>query len=83
MNEAGGQAEPAVIVDPRRGPGDERSKEYAVPEGPMSFFEPPPPPPEEESRIPPQPMWIGPPDNVLGVGLPTRSSLPERTSWPC
>lgn len=31
----------------------------------MSFFElpPPPPPPEEHA----QPVWVGPPDNVLGV----------------
>lgn len=41
----------------------------------MSFFEPPPPPPEEELQVHRQPTWIGPPDNVLGVGLPIRLVL--------
>lgn len=34
----------------------------------MSFFEPPPPPPKVERQ--PQPEWLGPPDNVLGVAVP-------------
>lgn len=35
----------------------------------MSFFELPPPPPEPtEQHV--QPVWIGPPDNVLGVPFP-------------
>jgi len=33
----------------------------------MSFFGPPPEPPEHAYR---QPPWLGPPDNVLGVGVP-------------
>lgn len=45
----------------------------------MSFFEPPPPPEEPQQHR--QPEWIGPPDNVLGVGLPFRIVLArnERT----
>ena len=35
----------------------------------MGFFEPPPPPPEPPEPSP-QPAWIGPPDNVLGVAVP-------------
>jgi hypothetical protein len=40
----------------------------------VSFFEPPPPPPEppEDYR---QPVWIGPPENELGVAVPLRSVL--------
>jgi hypothetical protein len=40
----------------------------------VSFFEPPPPPPEppEEHR---QPVWIGPPENELGVTVPLRRVL--------
>lgn len=35
----------------------------------MSFFELPPPPPEPpEEHV--QPVWIGPPDNMLGVPFP-------------
>jgi hypothetical protein len=42
----------------------------------VSFFEPPPPPPEppEPERYR-QPEWIGPPDNVLGMPVPTRLVL--------
>jgi hypothetical protein len=40
----------------------------------MSFFEPPPPPepPPEAFR---QPPWMGPPDNVVGAGVPLRLVL--------
>jgi hypothetical protein len=41
----------------------------------LSFFEPPPPPREEETQRRAQPIWMGPPDNVLGVGLPIRLLL--------
>jgi hypothetical protein len=40
----------------------------------MSFFEPPPPAPELPERFRP-PAWIGPPDNELGVAVPTRRLL--------
>jgi hypothetical protein len=40
----------------------------------VSFFEAPPPPPEppEEHR---QPVWLGPPENELGVAVPLRTVL--------
>jgi hypothetical protein len=34
----------------------------------MSFFEPPPPPTPPEEHA--QPVWMGPPDNVLGAPFP-------------
>jgi hypothetical protein len=39
----------------------------------MSFFEPPPPPePQEPFK---QPVWLGPPDNEVGVAVPLNLSL--------
>jgi hypothetical protein len=41
----------------------------------MSFFELPPPPEREPLEERPQPEWSGPPENVLGVGVPIRIVL--------
>lgn len=41
----------------------------------MSFFEPPPPPPEPPEDAYRQPPWAGPPDNVVGAGVPLRLVL--------
>ncbi len=38
------------------------------------FFEPPPPPPKPP-RVHRQPEWFGPPDNVVGVVVPTDLTL--------
>jgi hypothetical protein len=48
---------------------------------PVSFFPPPPSPDEPLQQQHRQPGWFGPPDNVLGVGLPFRVVLArdERT----
>lgn len=39
----------------------------------MAFFEPPPRPPEPEPQA--QPLWLGPPNNVVGVAVPVRLVL--------
>lgn len=40
----------------------------------MSFFEPPPPPPEPPERHH-RPVWLGPPENELGIAVPVRELL--------
>lgn len=45
----------------------------------MSFFELPPPPPKPpEDHV--QPVWLGPPDNLLGVPFPLSVSLARTPS---
>ena len=39
------------------------------------FFEPPPPPQRPEPEGHRRPAWLGPPDNELGVAVPTRLEL--------
>lgn len=38
----------------------------------MSDFFPPPPPPQRPGQMPPQPPWLGPPANELGVPVAVR-----------
>jgi hypothetical protein len=38
----------------------------------VSFFEPPPPPEPEEHH---QPVWLGPPENEVGLAMPLNMLL--------